>query len=278
MKQLQWEMHCKYLGSDKHLYGGGLHVIIHKLLTGTAQQNMVHTWNILKQIYDTLDIKTRCGVMKVTMFKRNIAGLPDLMGRATEIKHLSKALLVLWDRGRTIGDRLHDYIYTALEASYKLDEILDLHRGEYDLPAEAAQRFIKYALQYCQACQAWAEDLEHAEAPPVHVGIVPTPEDAEATPVDVAIVPQEPEVPAVPAEEPPVHDFIVPPVPPVLAVQVPDHEQVYNLIVENIIIDAFGNLQENSLNQWRRLRALENVNRKSAKKFLRAMDVTNRED
>ena len=161
MKQLQWEMHCKYLGSDKHLYGGVFHVIIHKLLTGTAQQNMVHTWNILKQIYDTLDIKTRCGVMKVTMFKRNIAGLPDLMGRATEIKHLCKALLVLWDRGRTIGDRLHDLIYTALEASSKLDEILDSHRGEYNLPREASQEFIKYALQYCQACNAlynWDDD------------------------------------------------------------------------------------------------------------------------
>ena len=80
------------------------------------------------------------------MFKRNLAGFPELRGRASEIKHLSKALLVLWDRGRTIGDRLHDYIYTALEASYKLDEILDLHRGEYNLPAEASQRFIGYVL------------------------------------------------------------------------------------------------------------------------------------
>ena len=154
MKQLQWEMHCKYLGSDKHLYGGVLHVIIHKLLTGTAQQNMVHTWNILKQIYDTLDIKTRCGVMKVTMFKRNIAGLPDLMGRATEIKHLCKALLVLWDRGRTIGDRLHDYIYRALEASYKLDEILDLHRGEQ----RDQRRYIRIHPRLPLLCSQWTRE------------------------------------------------------------------------------------------------------------------------
>ena len=95
------------------------------------------------------------------MFKRNLAGFPELRGRASEIKHLSKALLVLWDQGRTIGDRLHDYIYTALEASYKLDEILDLHRGEYALPAEASRQFIGYALQYCQSCNVlynWEND------------------------------------------------------------------------------------------------------------------------
>ena len=106
-----------------------------------------------------------------------------------------------------------------------------------------------------------ADTPEPAESPPVHVGIVPTPEDAEATPVDVAVpedaeatpedaeatpVPQDPEVPAVPAEAPPVHDFIVPAVPPVLAVQVPDHEQgVYNLIVE---------LQRRSLGEGERAR------------------------
>ena len=95
------------------------------------------------------------------MFKRNLAGFPELRGRASEIKHLSKALLVLWDHGRTIGDELHDYIYTALEASYKLDQILDLHRGEYNLPAEASRQFIGYALQYCQACNLlynWEND------------------------------------------------------------------------------------------------------------------------
>ena len=107
---------------------------------------MVQTWDHLKEIYGTLDTKIRYRVLKLTMFKRNLAGFPELRGRANEIKHLSKALLVLWDRGRTIGDRLHDYIYTALEASYKLDEILDLHRGEYNLPAEASQRFIGYVL------------------------------------------------------------------------------------------------------------------------------------
>ena len=48
-----------------------------------------------------------------------------------------------------------------LEASYKLDEILDLHRGEYNLPAEASRQFIGYALQYCQACNLlynWEND------------------------------------------------------------------------------------------------------------------------
>ena len=108
---LDW-MHCKYLGSDKYLYGGVLHVIMYKLLTGTAQANMVQTWNNLKQIYADLDIKARYRVLKVTMFKRNIAGFPELRGRATEIKHLSKPLLVLWDRGRTIGDRLHTITFT----------------------------------------------------------------------------------------------------------------------------------------------------------------------
>ena len=152
MKQLQWEMHCKYLGSDKHLYGGVLHVIIYKLLPGTAQEHMVQTWNNLKNIYADLDIKARYRVLKLTMFKRNKSGFPELRGRATEIKHLSKPLLVLWECCRTEGDRLHDFIYTALQASSKLDEILDSHRGEYNLPREASQEFIKYALQYCQAC------------------------------------------------------------------------------------------------------------------------------
>ena len=46
---LDW-MHCKYLGSDKLLYGGVFHVIVYKLLPGTAQQNMVQTWNLLKAI------------------------------------------------------------------------------------------------------------------------------------------------------------------------------------------------------------------------------------
>ena len=76
---LDW-MHCKYLGSDKFLYGGVFHVIIHKLLSGTAQENMVQTWNLFKQSYGTLDTKSRYRVMKVTMFKRNLAGFPELRG------------------------------------------------------------------------------------------------------------------------------------------------------------------------------------------------------
>ena len=55
---LDW-MHCKYLGSDKLLYDGVFHVIIYKLLSGIAQQNMVPTWNLLKQIYGDLGTKNR---------------------------------------------------------------------------------------------------------------------------------------------------------------------------------------------------------------------------
>ena len=46
---LDW-MHCKYLGWGKLFYGGVLHVIIYKLLSGTAQENMVQTWNLLKKL------------------------------------------------------------------------------------------------------------------------------------------------------------------------------------------------------------------------------------
>ena len=67
---LDW-MHCKYLGSDKLLYGGVFHVIVYKLLSGTAQQNMVQTWNLLKAIYDSLNIQTRYRVLKLTINVEN---------------------------------------------------------------------------------------------------------------------------------------------------------------------------------------------------------------
>ena len=47
-----------------------------------------------------LNIQTRYRVLKLTMFKRNLAGFPELRGRTSEIKHLSKALLALWDQGQ----------------------------------------------------------------------------------------------------------------------------------------------------------------------------------
>ena len=90
--------------------------------------------------------------MLTLTLKPNLGGFPELRGQASEIKHISKALLLLCDQGRSIGDRLHDYIYMGLEASYKLEEILEFHRGEYNLPAEASRHFIRYALQYCQSC------------------------------------------------------------------------------------------------------------------------------
>ena len=83
------------------------------------------------------------------MFKNGPGGFPKLKGKAAEIKHLTPAILEIWQDAMNPADSMHIAVHTCLTASVRLDEILDEHTG-FILPASVADEFLSNAVRYVQ--------------------------------------------------------------------------------------------------------------------------------
>ena len=83
------------------------------------------------------------------MFRNGPGGFPKLKGKAAEIKHLTPAILEIWEAAMNHTDSAHIAVHTCLTASVRLDEILDEHTG-FTLPESVANEFLSTAFRYVQ--------------------------------------------------------------------------------------------------------------------------------
>ena len=61
-------MHCKSLGIDKPLLGSVLYILIHYVLLGSVEENLMVVWQDIQKEYEKLGSANRYGHMRQTMF------------------------------------------------------------------------------------------------------------------------------------------------------------------------------------------------------------------
>ena len=110
---------------------------------GTPLENLIFLDGLVQQFYKEhpVDCKYR-NMSKLTMFMRKSGG-PKLRGKAIEVRNFCKVLLHLWQKFHNPNLLVHKQILLYLKLSYKVDAILDRHKGEFALSGPVAAEFEK---------------------------------------------------------------------------------------------------------------------------------------
>ena len=116
------------------LYGSALHLLVHKILPKSPQENLTNIWATARQLYDHFDItkENRYGTLRLTMFKTT--GSTKLRGKAGEIRAFAPIIHRLWQQHYNPNLEIHTKIELSLRFGCRMEEILDLHRDEFVIP------------------------------------------------------------------------------------------------------------------------------------------------
>ena len=138
---LDW-MHVKYLGTDQYLFGSILELLVSWVLDGSPEENLKRVWASLQEAYNSLrtPVQQRYRYLnRLTMFMRS--GYAKLRGKASEIRHLGKALQIVWLKFYNKRLGVHRDIALILKLNCAMESIIEDNRSEYAFPPEAATRF-----------------------------------------------------------------------------------------------------------------------------------------
>ena len=109
-------------------------LLVHHILPGTPEQNLVQVWIDIEGEYKSLDTKNRYNSMRMTMFTTKCQ--PKLKGKAADIKDMGPVLKNIWKKYYNSKLAVHEKILTVLEGSAHLDAVLDAHPADYTLSEE----------------------------------------------------------------------------------------------------------------------------------------------
>jgi hypothetical protein len=118
---------------------------------GTLDQNLDTLWGAIKLYYESNKVPCRFSCMSWRMFAGPDNGYPKLKGKASEVRHLNFALDSIWEDAMDENDELHVLVKVALNASTRMERILDDNADQYKLPPIAADAFAEATLTYVQA-------------------------------------------------------------------------------------------------------------------------------
>lgn len=116
------------------LYGSVLHLLVHKILPKSPQENLTTIWSSVRQLYDHFQIakENRYGTLRLTMFKTS--GSTKLRGKAGEIRAFAPIIHRIWQQHYNPNLEIHTKIELSLRLGCRMEEILDLHRDEFVIP------------------------------------------------------------------------------------------------------------------------------------------------
>eukprot|EP00439_Symbiodinium_sp_Y106_P030300 s2_g3.t1 len=140
-------MHVKYLGTDQYLFGSILELLVSWVLDGSPEENLKRVWASLQEAYNSLrtPVQQRYRYLnRLTMFMRS--GYAKLRGKASEIRHLGKALQIVWLKFYNKRLGVHRDIALILKLNCAMESIIEDNRSEYAFPPEAATRFRRPAV------------------------------------------------------------------------------------------------------------------------------------
>jgi hypothetical protein len=140
-------MHVKHLGTDMHIYGSVLWLLVYQVTTaGQAEENLKEVWSIVNEFYKAHHVPTRFQIIKLSMFtnaKSPGKFAPKLKGKAAELRHLGEPLLQVWRMNMDKNNTRHVQVCLLLEHNIRMEHILDEHPTEAALPPAAASSFRK---------------------------------------------------------------------------------------------------------------------------------------
>ena len=149
------EMHVKYLGTDKSFMASTLKLLTHHVLPGTPDANLKQLWNEITAEYRILGPgTTRFQTITANMIQGKSKKIPDLKGKAAQIKGLIPVLVTIWRRhmDHSIhGPAWHRDVLAGLTASARYDELLKAHRLYPRLPPLARVELRSTCFIFCQA-------------------------------------------------------------------------------------------------------------------------------
>ena len=125
-------MHLKHLGLDQRLLGSVLYLLVYQLGDGRPEDIMREVFAGIQAYYREHGVTSRFGKIKVSMFvntERPHADYPKLKGKANEIRHLTPALLEVWQNWPKDNELMWDLVTATLQMSSALEEVVNSHEG-----------------------------------------------------------------------------------------------------------------------------------------------------
>ena len=115
------------------LYGSVLHLLVHKILPKSPQEDMTSLWSTAKQLYDHFEVskENRYGTLRLTMLKTK--GTTKLRGKAGEIRAFAPVIHRLWQQYYDPNIVIHMKIELCLRLGCDMERILDENRAEFAL-------------------------------------------------------------------------------------------------------------------------------------------------
>lgn len=164
-------LHIKYLGSDQYQFAGVLWLLCFVVKGSTPAINLNSIWSRMQFWYQELQVKHRYHYFnRLTMFVRK-TGAMKLRGRGAEVQGLTQALLKIWEEERNSGVEVHRIILQMLKENYKMEDLLQEHKGEMALPKDAAKTFVDAAFKMAHLNQLLFDHFNQEEDTPPIFGI-----------------------------------------------------------------------------------------------------------
>ena len=136
-------LHLKYLGTDMYQYGGLFFYMTFFLLPQQPKDNLAYLWSRMQYWYKQLRITHKYHHFnRLTMYVRK-SGPPKLRGRGAEVMGLCKVCVKIWDK----KIESHRMILEMLRSNARMEEILEICKGESCLPADEAKQFVDAAFR-----------------------------------------------------------------------------------------------------------------------------------
>ena len=138
-------MHVKYLGVDQYLFASALKLLTHHHMAGDPVANMAEVMQHLTEYFRANNVRHAYKLITTKMYCNK--DTPKLKGRASEIRHLGKALLHVFVLLMDPEDDLHKQVKATLKLNVMLEEQLDgcqswnFKGAEYDEFIETAHKF-----------------------------------------------------------------------------------------------------------------------------------------
>ena len=135
-------LHVKYLGCDMYSFGSVLELLCRSILPGSPEANLSLVWARLQSAYNRLrtPLQSRYRYLtKLSMFIRS--GYSKLRGKGSEVRHLGRALCLVFQECHNEHLEVHREILLMLQLNAEMENILEANKDHYAFPGPEAARF-----------------------------------------------------------------------------------------------------------------------------------------
>ena len=161
------ELHAMYLGTMQYFLGSVMYLLVHRMMPGSPEDNMVQLWQRINSFYKEHSVGCQYSNLKISSFCNPDAPhthYPRLKGKGAETKDLVAAMSFIWDSFVNPNNELHKRVQTIFGDQVAMQTILHDHRYEICLPLPVAKTFKDHvnslSLNY-QVLAATADSAKH---------------------------------------------------------------------------------------------------------------------